>query len=246
MGTVRDGQSDGDDLLLEVRYALVPLFGPDFPDTCISPASDRFGAMLIDPGLIVSCIPSAVAQRSTRSQGPNTINRSAWEASGTVNNGFPKTCRRYGYRDWTIVETLDFMSSCRGPSRNQGAEGQQRLKSWTSGVGKEFSLDHAPGVGGFAEVYDADTEDSNSGQHMHLRMEGTEPSCLTEEEAALLLMENESRTIRPELKVVRGTNMFRLRCPSHATVVHGLPTLFDLEPSLGFSLHTNQIPSSRS
>ena len=43
----------------EIRYALTPIFGRDFPDQCLRPEHERFGDMIIDPAIIKFCTEEA-------------------------------------------------------------------------------------------------------------------------------------------------------------------------------------------
>jgi hypothetical protein len=47
-----------------IRYALTPVFGADFPTLCIQPGSDRFGEMVIDCSITQRCTEEARAYRS--------------------------------------------------------------------------------------------------------------------------------------------------------------------------------------
>jgi hypothetical protein len=48
-----------------IRYALTPIFGVEFPSQCIPPGSDRFGEMVIDCNVTRRCTEEARAYRST-------------------------------------------------------------------------------------------------------------------------------------------------------------------------------------
>lgn len=39
----------------KIRYALTPVFGPDFPKQCLRPDAEGFGAMVIDPAITQRC-----------------------------------------------------------------------------------------------------------------------------------------------------------------------------------------------
>jgi hypothetical protein len=47
-----------------IRYALTPVFGAEFPSQCIQPGSDRFGEMVIDCSITRRCTEEARAYRS--------------------------------------------------------------------------------------------------------------------------------------------------------------------------------------
>ena len=47
-----------------IRYALTPVFGADFPSQCIQPGSDRFGEMVIDCNITRRCTEEAKAYHS--------------------------------------------------------------------------------------------------------------------------------------------------------------------------------------
>jgi hypothetical protein len=59
----------------DVRYALTPVFGHDFPSICIRPGEEGFGGMTIDPGITKFCTEEAKRFReqegaATPTQGP--------------------------------------------------------------------------------------------------------------------------------------------------------------------------------
>jgi hypothetical protein len=43
----------------KIRYALTPVFGPDFPEICLHPDSEKFGDMVIDPAITRRCTEEA-------------------------------------------------------------------------------------------------------------------------------------------------------------------------------------------
>jgi hypothetical protein len=47
-----------------IRYALTPIFGVEFPSQCIAPGSDHFGDMVIDCNITRRCTEEARAYRS--------------------------------------------------------------------------------------------------------------------------------------------------------------------------------------
>src|ERR1700728_4431732 len=47
-----------------IRYALTPIFGAEFPSRCIPPGSDRFGEMVIDCNITRRCTEEARTYRS--------------------------------------------------------------------------------------------------------------------------------------------------------------------------------------
>ena len=51
-----------------IRYALTPIFGPDFPSTCVSPESEKFGDMTIDPSVTQLCARNAQEYREREGQ----------------------------------------------------------------------------------------------------------------------------------------------------------------------------------
>lgn len=48
----------------EIRYALTPIFGPDFPDHCLQLESDGYGSMVIDPVITERCTKQAHPYRT--------------------------------------------------------------------------------------------------------------------------------------------------------------------------------------
>ncbi len=51
-----------------IRYALTPLFGPDFPDLCVPPESERFGKMVIGKEIVRGCTEEAERFRMLESR----------------------------------------------------------------------------------------------------------------------------------------------------------------------------------
>ena len=51
----------------EIRFALTPIFGPDFPSTCLHPDSCDFGEMIIDPEIIKECTAKAKQYKALES-----------------------------------------------------------------------------------------------------------------------------------------------------------------------------------
>jgi len=51
----------------DVRYALTPVFGHDFPSLCIKPGEDGFGSMTIDPAITKFCTEQAKRFREQES-----------------------------------------------------------------------------------------------------------------------------------------------------------------------------------
>lgn len=52
----------------KIRYALTPVFGPDFPTMCIRPECERFGNMIIDPAITQRCTEEATFYRQLEVQ----------------------------------------------------------------------------------------------------------------------------------------------------------------------------------
>ena len=55
----------------KIRYALTPVFGPDFPKMCLRPENEGFGAMIIDPAITQRCTEQARFYRQLESKGPS-------------------------------------------------------------------------------------------------------------------------------------------------------------------------------
>ena len=51
-----------------IRYALTPVFGTDFPDTCLPPGHKHFGSMQIDPEITKRCALQAQHYRKMEGQ----------------------------------------------------------------------------------------------------------------------------------------------------------------------------------
>jgi hypothetical protein len=48
----------------DIRYALTPLFGPEFVDMCVSRDDERFGHMVINPSIVRRCTEEAEEYRA--------------------------------------------------------------------------------------------------------------------------------------------------------------------------------------
>jgi hypothetical protein len=72
-----------------VRFALTPLFGPSFPDTCLHPTDVSYGSFKIDKSIIEQCTAETQLwlRRSDARQTPSASSRDPSEAPGT-----PKLC----------------------------------------------------------------------------------------------------------------------------------------------------------
>ncbi|KIX03426.1 uncharacterized protein Z518_06978 [Rhinocladiella mackenziei CBS 650.93] len=51
-----------------IRFALTPVFGKDFPDVCLPPGSENFGSMQIDPEIVRRCAAQAQMYRAIENQ----------------------------------------------------------------------------------------------------------------------------------------------------------------------------------
>lgn len=63
----------------KIRYALTPVFGPEFPEMCLRPESEGFGTMVIDPAITERCTEQAHFYRQLEvetSTGTATVMRS--------------------------------------------------------------------------------------------------------------------------------------------------------------------------
>lgn len=77
-----------------IRYALTPVFGPDFPQTCLRPEWDGFGSMVIDPAITEFCTKQASLFRQLEimaSCGSATMTRSPLTPESPT---FPKQARQ--------------------------------------------------------------------------------------------------------------------------------------------------------
>ena len=54
-----------------IRYALTPVFGPDFPKICLRPETEGFGAMVIDPAITRRCTEQAEFYRQLEIKSPS-------------------------------------------------------------------------------------------------------------------------------------------------------------------------------
>jgi hypothetical protein len=61
-----------------MRYALTPVFGPDFPKMCLRPEADGFGDMVIDPAIIQRCTEQAQFYRQLELEAPCAGASSMW------------------------------------------------------------------------------------------------------------------------------------------------------------------------
>jgi hypothetical protein len=55
----------------KIRYALTPVFGLDFPNMCLRPESEGFGAMVIDPAITQRCTEQAILYRQLEIKSPS-------------------------------------------------------------------------------------------------------------------------------------------------------------------------------
>jgi hypothetical protein len=55
----------------KIRYALTPVFGLDFPNMCLRPESEGFGAMVIDPAITQRCTEQAIFYRQLEIKSPS-------------------------------------------------------------------------------------------------------------------------------------------------------------------------------
>lgn len=63
----------------KIRYALTPVFGPDFPKMCLRPESDGFGTMVIDHAITQRCTEQSIFYRQLEiqaSSGATSVMRS--------------------------------------------------------------------------------------------------------------------------------------------------------------------------
>ena len=65
----------------EIRYALTPVFGVDFPDLCVDPGSPAFMRLEIDPAIVKRCEKAAYmsriqSQKASLARSPQTPTRS--------------------------------------------------------------------------------------------------------------------------------------------------------------------------
>ena len=81
-----------------IRYALTPLFGVDFPETCIKTGEENFGSMTIDPKIIRSCTEQAaryyaMSTGSSRTSTPRTSSPSTFESDPSTPPSSPLSYR---------------------------------------------------------------------------------------------------------------------------------------------------------
>lgn len=70
-----------------ISHALIPIFGPTFPSTCIPTSHESYGTMIIDPSIIVSATTEAESfrlQYSTASQSPDLMKLDSASSSGRL------------------------------------------------------------------------------------------------------------------------------------------------------------------
>ncbi|KEF52277.1 uncharacterized protein A1O9_11517 [Exophiala aquamarina CBS 119918] len=82
-----------------IRYALTPVFGKDFPELCIPPDSEDFGNMQIDPAITKKCAEQARLYRELESTQKEVFNSpslmSTVSNSGTRTPTTPKFKREF-------------------------------------------------------------------------------------------------------------------------------------------------------
>jgi hypothetical protein len=76
-----------------VRFALTPLFGPSFPDTCLQPTDPSYSSFKIDKSIIERCTAETQLwlHRSDARQTPSASSRDPSEAPTTPNPGSDNT-----------------------------------------------------------------------------------------------------------------------------------------------------------
>lgn len=85
----------------EIRYALTPVFGHDFPTLCVKPDSDSFGDMTIDPAITQHCQEEARSFREEELRNPPHI-----LSPGTSSRTPSPSLQRAGHRRATPANIL--------------------------------------------------------------------------------------------------------------------------------------------
>ncbi|MCJ1477401.1 hypothetical protein MMC13_006072 [Lambiella insularis] len=77
----------------QIRYALTPLFGLDFPSLCVKPGEDKFGQMVIDRQIVRRCAEEANGYRAS-SRESSVIGTPTTPVSATITNTWtPRSLR---------------------------------------------------------------------------------------------------------------------------------------------------------
>jgi len=74
-----------------IRYALTPVFGKDFPELCIPPDSEDFGNMHIDPEITKRCAEQARLYRDLELSQAGVFHSPSLMSTGTASTSTPTT-----------------------------------------------------------------------------------------------------------------------------------------------------------
>jgi len=100
----------------KMRYALTPVFGPDFPKMCLRPEAEGFGDMVIDPAITQRCTEQAQFYRQLELETPCAGASASWTPLTPESPSLPRhvkqlraKTRRFGNAgsDYTSDSSLD-------------------------------------------------------------------------------------------------------------------------------------------
>lgn len=118
-----------------IRWALTPVFGYDFPNTCFSPDDSRYGKFLIDPLIVQAC--TAETNRFKREgaayRTSNLLESETTNASHFSDQGLPRESQTYLPRksEESGYYTGEEHKETRSVSPQESPRGSTFLPSWT-------------------------------------------------------------------------------------------------------------------
>ena len=101
-----------------IRYALTPIFGPDFPSQCIPPDSDRFGEMVIDAEVTRRCTEEARAYRSMETRASSRASSIMRSPATPDSPSYPRHIKHLRPKDLEPSQTCSDYSTDDGPGQN--------------------------------------------------------------------------------------------------------------------------------
>lgn len=107
----------------DIRYALTPVFGKEFPDMCLHPDSENFGSMHIDPEITKRCAAQAQLYRELEMQGSCT------PSSGLPSPPTPQTPPLRSHVKKLLPKPLKVTDTTSQYSTDSGPEDKYELSS---------------------------------------------------------------------------------------------------------------------
>jgi hypothetical protein len=103
----------------KIRYALTPIFGTHFPQTCLTPESEEYGAMVIDPAIIQRCTEQASFYRELEVRSSSltrSLTRSPFTPESPI---FPRQIKQLRPRARRVAESeSEYSSDASGEDNN--------------------------------------------------------------------------------------------------------------------------------